>query len=84
MQQGIQHWAHTRKHELDWLRVLAFGLLIIYHIGMAYVADWGWHVKSSHQSEFLQNLMLWSNQWRMPLLFIISGAAVSLDRKSVV
>lgn len=79
MQQGTQHWAHTRKHELDWLRVLAFGLLIIYHVGMAYVADWGWHVKSNHQSEFLQNLMLWSNQWRMSLLFIISGAAVSFQ-----
>lgn len=79
MHQATQHWAHTRKHALDWLRVLAFALLIIYHVGMAYVADWGWHVKSSYQSTFLQNLMLWSNQWRMCLLFIISGAAISFQ-----
>lgn len=70
-------WHQHRRHELDWLRVLAFGLLILYHIGMAYVAEWGWHIKSSYQSEGLQNLMLWSNQWRMSLLFLISGAAVS-------
>lgn len=70
-------WHQQRRHELDWLRVLAFALLIFYHIGMGYVAEWGWHIKSSYQSEWLQNLMLWSNQWRMSLLFLISGAAVS-------
>ena len=71
------HWSQQRRHALDWLRVLAFGLLIVYHLGMAYVADWGWHIKSVYQSELLQYPMLWSNQWRMSLLFLISGAAVS-------
>ncbi|MFA0810140.1 acyltransferase family protein [Microbulbifer epialgicus] len=64
-----------RRHDIDALRVIAFGLLILYHLGMAYVAEWGWHVKSSHQSETLQLIMLAVNQWRMPLLFLISGAA---------
>jgi glucan biosynthesis protein C len=71
------HWSQQRRYALDWLRVLAFGLLILYHLGMAYVADWGWHIKSLYQSELLQYPMLWSNQWRMSLLFLISGAAVS-------
>ena len=64
-----------RLNELDWLRVLAFGLLIFYHIGMLYVPSWGWHYKSSYLSENLENVMLISNQWRMGLLFLISGAA---------
>ncbi|WP_444910019.1 acyltransferase family protein [Microbulbifer sp. TRSA005] len=64
-----------RRHDIDALRVLAFALLILYHLGMAYVAEWGWHVKSTYQSEPLQILMLAVNQWRMPLLFLISGAA---------
>lgn len=68
----------NRLHELDGLRVLAFGLLILYHTGMLYVADWGWHYKSQYQNEALANLMLWSNQWRMSLLFFISGAALAL------
>src|SRR3954471_3635736 len=67
----------TRLIELDWLRVIAFGLLILYHVGMLYAEGWGWHYKSSYSSKFLTNIMLWSNQWRMSLLFLISGAAVS-------
>jgi len=67
----------ARRHDIDALRVLVFGLLILYHVGMFYVADWGWHVKSAYQSETLQMFMRMINQWRMPLLFLISGIASS-------
>lgn len=70
-------FSDKRLVELDWLRVLVFGLLILYHVGMLYAEGWGWHYKSSYSSKFLTNIMLWSNQWRMSLLFLISGAAVS-------
>lgn len=66
----------TRRYDLDWLRVLAFGLLILYHVGMYYVADWDWHIKSPDPSGFLQNLMYLTNPWRMSLLFFVSGAAL--------
>lgn len=66
----------ARRHDIDALRVLAFGVLILYHVGMFYVADWGWHVKSSYLSEWLQYPMLLVNQWRMSLLFLVSGLAV--------
>jgi len=65
-----------RRYDLDWLRVMVFALLIFYHIGMLYVADWGFHFKSQYQSEFLQNIMLLVNRWRLPLLFIISGISI--------
>ena len=39
-----------RRYDLDWLRIIAFGLLILYHCGMFYVS-WDWHVKSSRASE---------------------------------
>ncbi len=68
----------TRRHDIDWLRSLAFILLIFYHIGMYYVADWGWHVKSEYLSEKLQYLMLLVNPWRMPLIFFISGFALCM------
>ncbi|WP_045858548.1 acyltransferase family protein [Teredinibacter purpureus] len=74
---ATSNWVSRRHLELDWLRVLAFGLLILFHIGMLYAQDWGWHYKSGYRSEFLQNIMLWSNQWRMSLLFLISGVAIS-------
>lgn len=75
----IQRATPTRLIELDWLRVLVFGLLILYHTGMLYAEGWGWHYKSTYTSKLLTNIMLWSNQWRMPLLFLISGAAVSFQ-----
>ena len=39
-----------RRYDLDWLRIIAFGLLILYHCGMFYVT-WDWHVKSSRASD---------------------------------
>ena len=64
----------TRRHDLDWLRIIAFGLLIFYHIGMFYVT-WGWHVKSDHAGKAIEPLMLLVNPWRLDLLFFISGVA---------
>lgn len=69
---------NVRRYDIDWLRTLAFVLLILYHVGMYYVFDWGWHIKSPHQSVWLQDLMILSNQWRMSLLFFISGVALAL------
>lgn len=63
-----------RLHDLDWVRVAAFGLLILYHIGMFYVM-WGWHVKSRHADHTLEPLMLLTSPWRLTLLFLVSGAA---------
>jgi glucan biosynthesis protein C len=64
-----------RRYDLDWLRVIAFGFLIFYHIGMFYVT-WGWHVKSPHAGPWLEPAMALINPWRLPLLFLISGIAL--------
>ena len=62
-----------RRYDIDALRALAFGFLILYHLGMLYVSDWGWHLKSRYLSEGLQIPMLMLNRWRMDLIFLISG-----------
>jgi len=61
-----------RRHDLDWLRVIAFGLLIFYHVGMFFV-PWHFHLKNNHIYDWLRYPMLFLNQWRLPLLFVISG-----------
>ena len=66
----------NRRYDLDWLRVLAFTVLIFYHIGMLYVANWDFHFKSQYLSQPLEGLMLLVNQWRMPLLWVISGISI--------
>jgi hypothetical protein len=65
----------TRLYFLDWLRVLAFGLLVFYHTGLIFV-DWGFHISNDVFSESLKFPMLFVNQWRLPLLFFVSGAGI--------
>lgn len=65
-----------RRHDLDWLRVIAFGLLVFYHVGMYYVS-WDWHVKSPAASIAPEPFMLLTSPWRMSLLFLISGVATA-------
>ena len=66
--------ANGRRADLDWIRVGAFALLVLYHVGMFYVT-WDWHVKSPRASRALEPLMLATNPWRLLLLFVVSGAA---------
>ncbi len=61
-----------RRYDLDWLRVLVFGLLIFYHVGMFFV-PWSFHIKNNIIYDWLTYPMLFVNQWRLPILFVISG-----------
>ncbi|WP_129793355.1 acyltransferase family protein [Sphingosinicella sp. CPCC 101087] len=70
----VQPPVPARLFYLDWLRVAAFGLLILYHVGMFYVT-WDWHVKSDRAGPAIEPLMMLTNPWRLTLLFFVSGAA---------
>ena len=63
-----------RRLDLDWLRISAFGLLILYHVGLLYV-PWPYHAKSLHGVPGLLPLLEALNPWRLLLLFMISGVA---------
>jgi peptidoglycan/LPS O-acetylase OafA/YrhL len=71
----------NRRHDIDALRALAFAMVIVYHVGMYYVADWHWHIKSPHAAEWLQWPMRALNLWRMDLVFLISGIAFGFLRQ---
>jgi len=64
--------AKVRRYDLDWLRVSVFGILIIYHVGM-YFVPWKWHIKHELTYDWISWPMIFINQWRLPILFIISG-----------
>jgi len=63
-----------RRYDLDWVRIGAFMLLILYHVGMYYVT-WDWHVKSPQASAAIEPLMMLTSPWRLSLLFLVSGVA---------
>ena len=65
----------TRRLDLDWIRLSAFGLLILYHVGLVY-APYDWHMHSTHTFEWMREGVLITNPWRLTLLFLVSGAAL--------
>jgi surface polysaccharide O-acyltransferase-like enzyme len=65
-----------RLYFLDWLRILAFAVLVLYHVGMYYVS-WDFHVKSPFAGPDLVPWMKLSEPWRMSLLFMVSGAVTA-------
>ncbi len=64
-----------RRHDIDWLRVIAIGLLLIYHIAIIF-QPWAMFIGFIRSDEFLEGLwkpMTMLNVWRIPLLFYVSG-----------
>lgn len=63
-----------RQYFIDWLRILLILSVFLFHIGM-FFNTWGWHVKNPTQyNGLLIKVMIFLSEWRMPLLFLISGA----------
>lgn len=67
--------ASTRNYDLDWLRAGALCLLILFHAGMPFVAEWHWHIRNADTSNVMLELMFFVSRFRMSLLFLIAGAA---------
>lgn len=62
-----------RRYDIDWLRVIAIILVLYFHVGMVFTAEWGWHIKNEEQSYLVLEINFFLRQFRMPLLFLISG-----------
>lgn len=63
-----------RQFYIDWLRILLIISVFLYHIGMIF-NSWGWHIKNDQQFKELRYVMTFLHYWRLPLLFMISGAS---------
>lgn len=65
-----------RRHDLDWLRVLLFALLVPHHAGVGFV-DWGKGIyrftNDQLAGEGMTLFIYWSHSWRLPSLFLIAG-----------
>jgi glucans biosynthesis protein C len=70
----------NRRHDIDWIRVITIGLLLIYHTAISF-QPWGGFVG------FITNLPSWEslwipmtmlNIWRIPILFFVSGMGLFL------
>lgn len=71
----LQYYHDTKRHYgMDWLRIFAFALLILYHICM-YFVPWPWHINRIEPVNWIAAPMMAMNSWRLLLLFLVSGYA---------
>ncbi|MFD2178444.1 acyltransferase family protein [Veronia pacifica] len=75
-----------RRYDLDWLRVIAVFLLIVYHCAITF-QPWAAKIsfiQNSQSATHIWTLMSALNVWRIPLVFLISGFAfaASIRRRS--
>ncbi|WP_436516823.1 acyltransferase family protein [Ekhidna sp. To15] len=73
--------ANKRYYYIDWLRVLAFGLLFLFHSWRPF-DHMPWHVKNDEQSVIFDLLTFFAHGWRMALIFLVSGAGTYLAMRS--
>ena len=75
-----------RRYDIDWLRVLALGLLIVYHVVVSF-QPWALYIffiQNDQSLELLWLFMSMINIWRIPILFMISsmGALFAMEQRN--
>jgi glucans biosynthesis protein C len=70
--------SENRRYDIDWVRVIAIGLLLLYHTAIGF-QPWGMmigFIANGRSWESLWIPMTMLNVWRIPLLFFVSGMGV--------
>src|SRR4030042_2224838 len=66
---------NQRRYDLDWLRVLAFSGVFLYHCS-PFFNNSDWHSKNATTSPLVDFFTSIFDLWGMPLIFAISGASI--------
>jgi glucans biosynthesis protein C len=64
-----------RRHDLDWLRVLAILSVFVYH-STRFFDPWFWHVKNPTTYRMVDVFQQFMTTWMMPFIFLVSGASI--------
>jgi len=62
-----------RRHDIDWLRVLAMLGVFFFH-NARFFDDLSWHVKNAEHSKVALAFVGFLSLWLMPLLMLVAGA----------
>jgi glucan biosynthesis protein C len=73
--EGAAPTKQERLYYLDWLRVLAVLGIFVVHTLRPFDALGDWNIKNRVQSLVVSLIVGWGNEWGIPLLFVLAGAA---------
>lgn len=62
----------NRRFDLDWLRVISVFVVFLHHVCMPFNGD-DFHIMNSESSKLPDDVMVYFEQFRLPLLFFVSG-----------
>jgi glucans biosynthesis protein C len=65
----------TRRHDIDWLRVIAVLLLFPFHTARVFNLSEQFYVKNGQLSAALSFIVKYLEPWHMPLFFLLAGAS---------
>lgn len=71
----------SRRYDLDWLRVIAFFILIYFHTAVFFIPGGLPMIQNAEVSPGLGVFVDISHQFRLALLFFISGVGVAFARR---
>ncbi len=63
----------ARRYDIDWLRVFATYLLLLFHVGMVFNPAPFYHVRNSDVSFAFLIVCGFISLWHMPLFFLLAG-----------
>src|SRR5574340_733052 len=73
--EGAAPTRQERLYYLDWLRVLAVLGIFVVHTLRPFDALGDWNIKNRESSLVVSLIVGWGNEWGIPLLFVLAGAA---------
>lgn len=74
--------AQLRRHDVDWLRVLAVLSVLVVHAAQVFSPWQSWHVQNVERSKALAAGMLVAGLWVMPLFMLLAGRSARYARLS--
>lgn len=63
----------NRLFFIDWLRVIALGILWVYHTGLVFDGTMNFSIMNSEAIPGLYGVLYFFHEWRLGLLFFVSG-----------
>ncbi len=70
-----------RRYDLDWLRIIAFTVLIFFHGAIFFIPGGLPIIQNAETSPTLDAFVALSSQFRLALLFFISGVGIGFARR---